>query len=123
MTKNDTWEELPALDAGPGGCGTCQTKGVHLHADAWLAVGFGACTATRDGECFYDQQEWEFEHRHEREGDDSEDPPTLAWLEEQAAAAPDHDWRVHYFAPMYEAHYQRHRDGTWVLYQRGEGFA
>jgi hypothetical protein len=40
-----------------------------------------------------------------------------------AAADPDHDWRIYFYAPLYEAEYQRQGDGCWVLIKKGEGFA
>ncbi len=47
------------------------------------------------------------------------DPP----CRDAAVADPDHDWRIFKFAPLYDAVYQRHAAGQWVLIERGEGFA
>ena len=43
--------------------------------------------------------------------------------EDQAAADPDHDWRVHFHAPLSERTYQRHGPEEWVLVETGPGFA
>lgn len=48
---------------------------------------------------------------------------TVADAENAAQAAPEADWRIHIYAPLYEATYQRQGDGQWVLVERGEGFA
>jgi hypothetical protein len=43
--------------------------------------------------------------------------------EDAASKDPDHDWRVHFYAPLYEAHYQRQDEKHWVLVEKGQGFA
>jgi hypothetical protein len=40
-----------------------------------------------------------------------------------AMADPEHDWRIYFYSPMYEAEYQRQGLGVWVLVRKGQGFA
>jgi hypothetical protein len=54
---------------------------------------------------------------------DDEDFPTVGDVEKLAAADPDHDWRIYFYSPMYEAEYQRQGEGAWILVKKGEGFA
>ena len=91
------------------GCGSHDT----LDLSALLAVGFGSCNATKDGRGVYD------EGQHDKKGDYW----TCEDMEKLAAQDPDCDWRVHFFAPLYEAHYQRQGDKHWVLIEKGDGFA
>lgn len=82
-------------------------------ADGLIAVGFGMASVTRDGVEVYS----------EPQGDDRENYWTGADAERAAAADPDHDWRIQKYAPLYDAVYQRHAEGQWVLIERGMGFA
>ena len=88
--------------------------------EALLGVGFGDCTVTRDGKAIYSEND--VTHEAERQGKD-----LVLWegkdAENAAAKDPDHDWRVHFFAPLYEAEYQRQGNGHWVLISKGQGFA
>ena len=81
--------------------------------DGWIAVGFGSAGVTKDGKEVYSEP---------LDGDET-NIWTGAEAEQVAASDPDHDWRIHKYAPLYEAVYQRHGDGQWVLIQQGEGFA
>lgn len=90
------------------GCGSHDT----LSMDALLAVGFGDCNVTCDDRFVYSESstkegEWWVGHN----------------AEAAAAADPKHDWRIHFYAPLYEAHYQRQGKEHWVLYEKGQGFA
>lgn len=110
-----TWTKLPALEK-PGfksGCLNCGPNPVTCDLQTELAVGFGSCTVTKDGEGIYDENMI-------RRGDDY---PRLKKYEKLAAADPDHDWRVAFYAALAEREYQRHGDGLWVLIRTGEGFA
>lgn len=81
--------------------------------DGWIAVGFGYAAVTRDGKEVYSEP-----------NDGDEDKMwTGADAEKVAAADPDHDWRISKYAPLYDAVYQRHGEGQWVLIERGDGFA
>ena len=117
-----TFTRLPALDAGRTVCLTCGC-GAHelLSMGRLIAVGFGSAGFTRDGVTLWDENMREHEMRTEERALD--DFPTVAHVEAMAAADPDHDWRIYFYAPLYEAHYQRHGDGHWVLVRKGEGFA
>lgn len=104
-----TWKkEKPIEKPGFKGCLCCGSRAPHIGSDAVLAVGFGGVTVTKDGEPVWD-------------GDDPEQ--TLEQFEQMAKVDPDHDWRVKYFAPLYESTYQRHDENKWVLIEKGQGFA
>ena len=79
--------------------------------DRVIAVGFGSAGYMKDGDCL-----WE-------EGCDDETFPTAADVEAIAEKEPDHDWRIFFHAPLYDAEYQRHGPGEWVLISKGPGFA
>lgn len=108
------WEKLPAIEGGPGGCLHCGYKHPILPMDAVIAVGFGSASLTKGDECIYDEQDV---------GHTYKDYLTVEQAEEMAARDPDHDWRIHLFAPLSERHYQRQGEKHWVLYEKGEGFA
>lgn len=85
--------------------------------NAFLAVGFGDVTVTRDGKRIYSEltqpktkggwaKAWTAKH-----------------VEKIAAKDPKHDWRVLFLAPLYEAEYQRQGKGHWPLVRKGLGFA
>ena len=111
-------EKLPAIKGGIAcltcGCGSHDT----MSMERLLAVGFGDVNVTRDGEHIYSESE-----RTDKDGDGWDQFWTGKDAEEAAAKDPDHDWRVHFYAPLYEAHYQRQGEGHWILYEKGEGFA
>ena len=112
-----SWEKKPALElerAGGKGCLCCGVLTQHFHPDAWIAVGFGSASVTRDGVEVYSEPNGDY---------DEKDIWTGADAENAAAKDPDHDWRIVKYAPLYDAVYQRHAEGTWVLIERGEGFA
>lgn len=107
------FEKLPAVD-GSVACFTCGAGArSDLEMERWIAVGFGSAGYSKDGQELWSEQEI---------GDDGE-PHTVADVEKLALADPDHDWRIYFFAPLYEAEYQRQGDGVWVLVRKGEGFA
>ena len=103
----------PAIAGGTKGCPCCGAMHQALPADAVIAVGFGSAFCSKGNECIYDEQETA------REGDYK----TCADMELLAANDPYHDWRISYFAPLYESIYQRHGPGHWVLIEKGQGFA
>jgi len=108
-----TWEKLPAIKGGHGGCLHCGYQHDVLPLDAIIAVGFGSAGVTKDGECVWDEQD----------AGDGDEYMTCGQAEMVAAADPDHDWRIYLFAPLSERHYQRHGPNHWVLIEKGEGFA
>lgn len=83
-----------------------------LSLDSIIAVGFGSANCTKDREFVYDEQD-AVDERY----------ATCADMEALAVADPDHDWRISYYAPLYEAVYQRHDVGVWNLIEKGKGFA
>lgn len=108
------WEKKPALEtSGGSACLCCGTPTTAFEMDSWIAVGFGGAGVTKDG-----KEVWS-----ENQSEDDAEVWTGAQAEEVAAADPDHDWRIYLYAPLYEAVYQRHAEGQWVLIERGMGFA
>lgn len=101
-----TWTKLPPIPAFTH-CGSCPPKPEVLPHGAPLAVGFGVVEVTRGEEVVWS-------------GDDEN--VLLLGFEAHAAQDPDHDWRVTFDAPLYNATYQR-QDGEWVLVEKGAGFA
>lgn len=98
------------------GCGSHDTFGM----EDIVAVGFGSAMVTKDDEIVFDERA-EL-HAAKREGRDA-----MLWEGKDCEAAaekdPDHDWRIHLVAPLYEATYQRQGPKHWVLVAKGEGFA
>jgi len=76
-----------------------------LSLDKVIAVGLGAAFVTRDGETIWNTL-W-----------------TVQQAEDEAAKEPERDWRIHLIGPLAEGHWQRQDAGTWVMYEKGEGFA
>lgn len=108
------WEKLPPIK-GHTACLTCGA-GAHdtLPLDAVIAVGFGAAGYRKDDLCSQAPEPLE----------ESEDEYLLVSdVEAMAVEDPDHDWRIYFFAPLYEAEYQRQGAGHWVLVSKGHGFA
>ena len=106
------FEKLPAVE-GSVACLTCGCGArSDLDMERHIAVGFGSAGYSRDGESLWDEQGQEFD-----------DCPTVADVEKLAVADPERDWRIYFFAPLYEAEYQRQGDGVWVLVRKGMGFA
>ena len=123
-----TWERQKPIEAGGPACLCCGTPTSMFPADGLIAVGFGSATVTRDGHAVYDEPQAKYIWGDDDELKDIEEPAesvywTGADAEKAAAADPDHDWRICKYAPLYEAEYQRHGEGQWVLIRRGEGFA
>lgn len=91
------------------GCGPHDT----LEMDRLLAVGFGDVQVTRDGARIYS----------ENLIPSIDDFWTAQDAENKARDDPEHDWRIQFDAPLYDATYQRQGDGHWVLVKKGLGFA
>jgi hypothetical protein len=107
-----SFEKLPAVE-GSVACLTCGCGArSDLAMDRHIGVGFGTAGYSKDGEALWDEMR-----------EDPDDLPTVADVEKLAAADPDHDWRIYFFAPLYDAEYQRQGDGVWVLVKKGPGFA
>lgn len=107
-----SFELLPAVE-GSVVCLTCGCGArSDLHMDRMIAVGFGTAGYSKDGKTIWNEQ-----------GKDEEECPTVQQVEELAAKDPDCDWRIFFFAPLYDAEYQRQGEGKWVLIKKGDGFA
>lgn len=111
MNAVNGYDKLPPI-SGKTACLTCGC-GSHdiLSMAAILAVGFGSVNVTRNGKQVYSEPRDESKFW------------TAQNAENEAAKDPENDWRIHFYAPMYEAHYQRQGIRHWVLYEKGEGFA
>jgi len=84
-----------------------------LSLDKVIAVGFGAAFVTRDGETIWQEDiraEWNILW-------------TVQQAEDEAAKEPERDWRIHLIGALAEGHWQRQDVATWVMYEKGEGFA
>lgn len=89
-----------------------QGQPVLLPPEAIIAVGFGSAYCSKGDDIVYDESDV-FDEKYKTCGD----------MEQLALADPEHDWRIHYFAPLYEQVFQRHAPGQWVLIEKGKGFA
>ena len=108
-----SFEKLPAIE-GSVACLTCGCGArSDLSLDRTIAVGFGSAGYSRNGESLWDEQQATEETGY----------PTVAEVEKLAKADPDQDWRIYFYAPLYDAEYQRQGDGFWVLVGKGDGFA
>ena len=108
-----TWEKLPPVKGSTAcltcGCGSHDT----LDMSSLLAVGFGSCTVTKGKETVYDENRCA----------SSDEFWYAQKAEDLAKTDPDHDWRITFFAPLYDAVYQRQGEAHWVLVNKGDGFA
>lgn len=82
-----------------------------LPMDSLISVGFGNAELTKDGALVW------------REGYYNTAIMCVGDAENLALKDPEHDWRIHFVAPLFEKRYQRQGEGAWVLYFDGEGFA
>ena len=109
------WTKLPAVE-GSLSCLTCMSGAKSdLEMGRTIAVGFGSAGYSKDGKTLWDENSAVI--------NDPDEAPSVADVESMAMADPDHDWRIFFFAPMYEAEYQRQGICFWVLVKKGEGFA
>ena len=107
-----TWQKLPPItgDKLHVGCLNCSTACLTAPMDLDISVGFGSSYVTRDDE-------------HILDGENDEDPVTVARVEAMAAADPDHDWRIVRYGPLHGETFQRHGPEQWVCIESDEGFA
>ena len=111
------WTKLPAVK-GSIACVTCNSGAKSdIGMDRHIAVGFGSAGYSKDGTVLWD------ENMPTSRDLDWDEIPTVRDVESLAMADPDHDWRIYFFAPMYEAEYQRQELCVWVLIKNGDGFA
>jgi hypothetical protein len=106
------FEKLEPIKGGLGGCACCSHQHDILPMEAWIAVGFGVATVTKNGEEVYSEDPYDYENLW-----------TAQDAENLAKQAPDNDWRIHLEGPLNDRHYQRQGDSHWVLYKKGMGFA
>ncbi len=107
------FEKLPAVE-GSVACLTCGAGArSDLQMERIILTGFGDAGYSKNGEVLWSESQ----SMHD------DDAPSVADVEKLAAADPDHDWRIFYYGPMYEAEYQRQGEGVWVLISKGDGFA
>jgi len=108
------FEKLPAVE---GSC-SCLTCGSGARADLSMdrpITAFASAYASKDGKTVWDQ-------------DNVHDPDCpyaymrVSDIEEMAEKDPDHDWRIYFLNPLYDAEYQRQGEKLWVLVKKGDGF-
>ena len=104
------WQKLPPLDEpAPAydnfGCGY---RPIRLDLRRRLATGFGYVAVRRDDELIWGGEHYGW---------------TAAKFERQAAADPDHDWRIQWYGALRGETYQRHGPNEWLLVATDEGFA
>lgn len=106
--------KLPAVECSVA-CLTCGS-GARSDIDMeWtIAVGIGLAGYSVDGKTIWEEG---------MSDGDFDSMPKVQDVERLALAEPDRDWRIFFFAPMYEAEYQRQGEGVWVLIRKGRGFA
>jgi hypothetical protein len=107
-TKRNRWRKRKPIEEGVStGCLCCGHKASLLSMDRVLAVGFGMVQVTKGKEPVWS-------------GDDMD--KTIREFEERARKEPG-DWRVRFDAPLWNGVWQRHTKDTWVLIEKGQGFA
>ncbi len=109
-----SWKKLPSVDKNGIhlGCLNCSSVTKKLDMDRILSVGFGDVIISRDGEVLYTEC-----------GVRNNEYATAKEAEKMAMEDPGHDWRIWFFAPLYEEEYQRHGKKEWLLVKSGPGFA
>lgn len=108
------YEKLPGVPGKSKGCICCGLNHETLDMARWLAVGFGDVNVKADDKFLYSENDWPKD----------KDYPTAQLAEDMALQdKDDRDWRINFFAPLYEAEYQRQGPGHWVLVRTGDGFA
>lgn len=99
-----------------GGMKTCSHCGIVeeiLSLDTPIVAGFGEAKIMKDDIVVY----------NEAPNTDFFDAPLLSSFEKLAKKEPDKDWRYILNLPLRSAVYQRHDNDTWVLIEKGIGFA
>lgn len=114
MSKEKTWERLPAIEGTFGGCLNCGPRPSQFPMDGIIAVGFGYAGLERDGKPVWSEPQKDY---------DDEDLLTGAQAEAIAANDPDHDWRIVLEGPLSGRTYQRHGPNNWALVEQNQGFA
>lgn len=107
------YEKLPKVK-GSISCGTCGCGArSDLPLQKLIAVGFGTAGYSKDGVTLWQEQP----------EDEGENCFTVEYVEKLAQKEPEADWRIFFYAPLYEAEYQRQGENVWALVKKGEGFA
>ena len=103
----------PAIEGVSGDCLCCPATVDKLPLNTRMYNGFGGWVIIKDGKQFY-------------RGDSNlefEEYPTLLKFEKLAKKEPDVEWLADLNLPLRSGTYQRHGDNTWVLIEKGDGFA
>lgn len=96
------------------GCLNCSTAALEAPMEMQIAVGFGSAVVTKDGEHYYDGEQAYHEGKTVK---------TVGDIEKEAAADPNHDWKIEKFGPMHGETFQRHGKEKWVCIESNQGFA
>ena len=108
------FKRLKVIPTGIKGCLNCGEMRQLLPMNELLGVGFGMVTVTKNTKIIYTEP---------NNPENEKDFWTTKEAENLACKEPNADWRIHFYAPLYEAHYQRQDKNAWMLYKRGNGFA
>lgn len=102
----------PAIKGGAGGCWCCGSSEI-LSLDTRLYYGFGGWTIYKNGEEFFrDDRDVEFD-RYKK----------LSYVEKLIGNDSENEYTAFYYGSLRDATYQRHAKNTWVLINKGQGFA
>lgn len=110
--SKSTYEIMTPIEGKQKSCPHCGKAHSTLPMEMRIAVGFGNANVMKGSECVFDEGNLDYL-----------DCWTVQQAENAALSDPDHDWRIHFYGPLSELHYQRQGDGHWVLYEQGQGFA
>lgn len=109
--KQKWWKQ--GIEGGASGCLCCGGTVYKLPMNTRMYQGMGGWMIVKNGELFFmDKGDKEFE-----------DYPTLMKFENEARKEPNAEWIAQVDLPLSNAKYQRHDKNTWVLIEKGEGFA
>lgn len=113
MGKVKNWKKKPIEDGVSSGCLCCGVKGSKLSMDRPLAVGFGGVMITRNGETIWSGDDMEMTVQH------AEDMA----VHDARSDDKNPDWRITFDAPLWSGTWQRHDKESWMLIEKGLGFA
>jgi hypothetical protein len=111
VSSSSNYEILKPIQSKQTSCPCCASIEQHLDFETKLYNGFGGWMITKNGECYY-----------QAENGDWENSKTLREIELEAKLNPNNNWMAILFTPLRGAEYQRQND-KWVLVEQNEGFA
>lgn len=109
--KQKWWKQ--GIEGGTGGCLCCPATVSKLPMTTRLYQGFGGWSIKKDGVHIYSGES----------GKKFNEYPTLLKFENQARKEPNIEWIAQVDLPLRSGVYQRHGKNSWVLIEKGNGFA